>query len=211
MFDGITSKFKVARHKIAGGKVEYPTKTTINLASVEVESALSTPVTVGLFAVCMVAILLFAKFGVVDLLTASSKASGELSSAQSTLTELQSANSTYAKLKEQLESYSAPGMTNDEKTYANREHALLVASSVSNLGSQLVSVSLSGNTMLIQIEDSNLDTVSKTVQKLNNLKWVESATPNTAQTNEDSNKVTSTITVQLTPATGSGSTSSSEE
>lgn len=211
MFDGLTSKFKQARHKLSGGKVEYPSKRTINLACVEVDSSLSTSATVAIFVVCMVVIIAFAKFGVVDLLAASSKASGELSTAQSQLTELQSANATYSKLKGELESYSSPGMTDEEKTYANREHALLVASSVSNLGSQLVSVSLSGNTMQIQIEDSSLNTVSKTVEKLSKLKWVESVTPNSAQSQEDSNKITSTITVQLTPAAGSSNATGSEE
>ncbi len=210
MFDGITGKLKTAGHALSKGNVEYPTKTTINLACVEKESSFRPATALLLAVVLVVIVLLFAKFAVVDLLSASSKANSELSLLQTQLTELQEANSDYSDLKQELESYSAPGMTDDEKTYSNREHALMLASAVSGLGSQLVSISLSGNIMQVQIENSSLDTVSSIVEKLSKYKWVESVHPNNAQTDPETNKVTSTITINLTPATQSASSQGEE-
>lgn len=201
MFDGLTEKFKQANHKLSSGKIEYPSKTSINLAidNDQPEAAPPVATAIGIIIVIIV-VLFFAKFCVVDLLNESNAASAKASSMQSQLTELQIANSDYADVKKQLDSYSAPGMTEDETSYANREHALAIASAVSSLSSQLDSVSLNGNTMQIQMVNTNLATVSRTVDKISKNKWVKSVLPNTAQNDEGSKSITATITVELTPS-----------
>lgn len=201
MFDGITEKFKQANHKLSSGKIEYPSKTTINFA-VDTDQAEATPpvaTAIGVVIVLIVAVF-FAKFCVVDLLNESSAASAKASTMQAQLSQLQASNADYADIKKQLDSYSALGMTEDESAYANREHALAVASMVSSLSSQLDSVSLNGNTMQIQMVNTSLATVSATVTKISKSKWVQSVLPNTAQNDDNSKNITATITVELVPS-----------
>ena len=200
MFDAITGKFKAASRKLSAAKPEYPSKTTINLAQVEEETTASTPVTIVVFVIAMVVILAFAKFGVVDMLARANEATSEVSALQAQISELQASNADYTKLKEQLDRYNAPGMTDDETTYANRDHAIKVVEAVSGLGSQLQSISMSGNTLQIQMVDTNLSTVSDVVAKIKKIKWVDTVQPNTAANTEDSKKITATITVGLVPA-----------
>lgn len=201
MFDGITEKFKQANHKLSSGKIEYPTKTTINFA-VDNDQAEATPPVAAAIGVVVVLIIVvfFAKFCVIDLLNESNAASAKASTMQAQLSQLQASNADYADIKRQLDSYSAPGMTEDEGSYANREHALAVASMVSNLSSQLDSVSLNGNTMQIQMVNTNLATVSATVTKISKSKWVQSVLPNTAQNDDGAKNITATITVELVPS-----------
>ena len=142
------------------------------------------------------------------MLARANQAQSEVSALQAQITELQESSKDYAELKAELERYSAPGMTEDEATYANREHAIAVADAVSGLGSQLQSISMSGNTLQIQMVDTNLATVSDVVAKIRKVKWVESVQPNTAANTEDSKKITATITVGLVPAAGGNASSS---
>lgn len=209
MFDAVTSKFRALSHKLSAANPVYPTKTSINLAQVEEETTAPTPVVVTVFVIAMVGILAFAKFGVVDMLARASEATGEVAALQSQIAELQDASKDYAELKAELERYSAPGMTEDEATYANREHAIEVAEAVAGLGSQLQSISMTGNTLQIQMVDTNLATVSDVVAKIKKIKWVASVQPNTAANTEDSKKITATITVGLVPAATAGTDSSS--
>lgn len=200
MFDSITSKVKAASRKLSNAKPEYPSKTVINLACVEQETATSTPVTIAAFVVVMVLVLVFAKFGVVDMLSAANDATSEVSSLQAQISQLEGSKAEYAQLKKELDGYNAPGMTEEESTYANRDHALKVADAVSGLGSQLQSISMTGNTLQIQLVDTNLATVSDAVAKIKKFKWVESVQPNTAANTEESKKITATISVSLVPA-----------
>lgn len=212
MFDSITSKFKAASRKLSNAKPEYPSKTTINLACVEEETTVSAPVAAAAFVVVMVLVLVFAKFAVVDMLSAANDATSEVSSLQSQISQLEGSKAEYAQLKKELDGYNAPGMTDEESTYANRDHALKVADAVSGLGSQLESISMTGNTLQIQLVDTNLAIVSDAVAKIKKFKWVESVQPNTAANTEDSKKITATISVSLVPAaivsSDSGSASS---
>lgn len=210
MFDSVTSKFRALGHKLSAAKPVYPSKTTMNLAQVEEETTTSTPVVVTVFVIAMIAILAFAKFGVVDMLARANQAQSEVSALQAQIAELQESSKDYAELKAELDRYSAPGMTEDEATYANREHAIAVADAVSGLGSQLQSISMSGNTLQIQMVDTDLATVSDVVAKIRKVKWVESVQPNTAANTEDSKKITATITVGLVPAAG-GSTANGSD
>ncbi len=212
MFDSLTAKAKTLTRKVSSGNVEYPTKTTINLVVTDEETAPATPVTVVAFAVVMVLIILFAKFGVVDMLSAASSASSQVSSLQSQVAQLQETNSQYSSLKEELEQYAIPGANEEEATFASREQALKVAQTVSGLGGQLQSVTLSGNTVQIQLGNTTLGTVTEVVDKINTYDWVQSAQPNTAGNSDDSKKVTATITVELVPsAAGQASSDSAQD
>lgn len=200
MFDSITGKAKSLSRKVSNAKPEYPTKTVINLAQVDDELTTPAPVAIGSFAVVLVLVILFAKFGVVDMLGAASSANNEVSSLQGQVTQLQQANASYDALKEELDKYAVPGATEEESSFASREQALEVAQAVSGLGGQLESISLSGNTLQIQLGDTTLSTVTDVVAKIKKNKWVQSAQPNTAGNSEDSKKVTATITVELVPS-----------
>lgn len=206
MFDSAQEKIKALTHKVnANKKVEYPSKTTINLVEVAQDNAASKSQRNVIVLAVVLFVLVFVKFGMVDPLMEANSETAKVASLQSELTGLQQQNADYAKIKQQLDKYSAPGMNEDEQTYANRTHALAVADSVSGLGKQLESVSLTGNTLKIQLVDTNLTTVSDVVAKIKKNKWVESVLPNTAANTEDSSLVTATITVQMIPAAGTTS------
>lgn len=210
MFDAAQEKIKALTHKVnANKKVEYPSKTTINLVEVVQDGAASKSQRNIIVLAVVLLVLVFVKFGMIDPLMEANNETAKVASLQSELTVLQQQNTDYAKIKQQLDKYSAPGMNEDEQTYANRTHALAVADSVSGLGKQLDSVSLTGNTLKIQLVDTNLTTVSDVVSKVKKNKWVESVLPNTAANTEDSSLVTATITVQLIPAAGTGTTDGS--
>ena len=211
MFDSITGKFKSISHKVSASKQEYPSKTTINLVQVEEEQTASAPVTVGAFAVVLILVILFAKLGVVDMLTAASDATSQVTQLQTEIAQLEQTNSQYASLKEELDKYAIPGATEDESTYASREQALKVAQIVSGLGGQLQGVTLSGNTVQVQLGNTTLSTVTDVVAKINKYDWVQSAQPNTAGNSDDSKKVTATITVELVPSAASQSSSSASQ
>lgn len=212
MFDAAQGKIKALTHKVnANKKVEYPSKTTINLVEVAQDGATSKSRRNIIVLVVVLLALVFVKFGMIDPLVEANSETAKVASLQSELTVLQQQNTDYAKIKKQLDKYSAPGMNEDEQTYANRTHALAVADSVSGLGKQLDSVSLTGNTLKIQLVDTNLTTVSDVVAKVKKNKWVESVLPNTAANTEDSSLVTATITVQLIPAAGTGASDGSAD
>ncbi|MDO5334709.1 MAG: hypothetical protein Q4F23_01330 [Coriobacteriia bacterium] len=208
MFDAAQDKLRAAKRKLtANKKPEYPSKTTINLAHVEVERSMSATSRAVLLGLVALLLLVFLKFGVFDLISEANEVTDQAADLQAQLAELEESNADYQKIKAQLEKYSAPGMTAEEETFANRAHALAVADAVSGLGKQLESVSLTGNTLQIKLVDTNLSTVSDVVSKIKKVKWVTSVLPNTAANTEESQNITAAITVELVPSPSSSAAS----
>lgn len=189
-------------------KPVYPTKTSINLVTCNQQ-----PRNVGrnlaLFAVAMVGVLLFAKFGVVDVIGAASTASGKVATAQAQLTELQAANADFADLQEQYAAFAVNNLTDEEKVLADRGQVLaLLANTVAN-SADLQSVQISGNTVQLQFANTSLDDVSRVVASLENEELVAGVSMSTAKTDKNDD-VVSTVTIALKGTYGSGEQESGE-
>lgn len=192
----------------------YPTKTTINLASCN-QPPRNNVRAVILFAVAIVAIAVFAKFGVVDVLSSAANASSKTAGAQAQLDQLTASNADYATLQEQYSTYVVNTLSAEEMALANRETILgLIQSTVANIA-DLQSVNISGNTVSLQFINTSLDDVSRVVGSLENNELVAGVSMSTAKTNKNDD-VVSTVTITLkglgneTDASAANSTQASE-
>lgn len=189
-------------------KPVYPTKTSINLVTCN-QQPRNVGRNLGLFALAMVGVLLFAKFGVVDVIGAASAASGKVATAQTQLTELQAANADFADLQEQYAAFAVNNLTDEEKVLADRGQVLaLLANTVAN-SADLQSVQISGNTVQLQFANTSLDDVSRVVASLENEELVAGVSMSTAKTDKNDD-VVSTVTIALKGTYGSGEQESDE-
>lgn len=176
-------------------KPVYPTKTSINLVTCN-QQPRNVGRNLGLFALAMVGVLLFAKFGVVDFIGAASAASGKVAAAQAQLTELQAANADFQELQEQYAAFAVNNLTDEEKVLADRGEVLaLLANTVAN-SADLQSVQISGNTVQLQFANTSLDDVSRVVASLENEELVAGVSMSTAKTDKNDD-VVSTVTIAL--------------
>ncbi|WP_080800929.1 hypothetical protein [Arabiibacter massiliensis] len=176
-------------------KPVYPTKTSINLVTSN-----QPPRNVGrnaaLFAVAMVAVLLFAKFGVVDVMAAAQAATGKVASAQAELSALQADNADFADLEERYAAFAVNSLTDEERVLADRGEVLDLLSSTVAGAADLQSVRIAGNTVELQFANTSLDDVSRVVASLEDEEAVATVSMSTAKTDKNDD-VVSTVTIIL--------------
>ena len=178
-----------------GKKPVYPTKTTINLMECD-RGGKNTPRNLVVFAIALVAIAAFAKFGVVDVMAASSEGNARVASAQVQLSALEQSNANYAELQERYALYAANSLSDEEKALVDRGVVLdLLQNFVANVA-DLQAVSISGNTMLLQFANVSLEDASRVVASLESSDQVANVSMSTAKTGRN-DEVISTITVTL--------------
>ena len=178
-----------------GKKPVYPTKTTINLMECD-RGGKNTPRNLVVFAIALVAIAAFAKFGVVDVMAASSEGNARVASAQAQLSALEQSNANYAELQERYALYAANSLSDEEKALVDRGVVLdLLQNFVANVA-DLQAVSISGNTMLLQFANVSLEDASRVVASLESSDQVANVSMSTAKTGRN-DEVISTITVTL--------------
>lgn len=183
-------------------KVVYPTKTTINLVKQEATHG-SIATQVGLFAIALVLIGVFAKFAVIDPLASGMDSSAEVAAAQAQLDELQAANENYAALNEKYARYVVTGLTEEESNLANRNAVLdLIRSNLMSVG-YLFSVKVVGNTVTATCLGADLTEVSRLVERLEADSRVSHVTVSTAQ-GKDNAATSATIEVTLKGALDDG-------
>lgn len=176
-------------------KAVYPTKNTINLVACD-EKPVRTKRDIIIFVVAMVAVLLFAKFGVVDVMGSAMSASSKVASAQAQLTALQQGNADYSKLQEQYATYTVNSLSDDEKSLTDRAAILnLLQDSVAS-SANLKSVTISANTVLLQFSNTSLQDVSNVVDSLDKNPLVSNVAMSTAKTDKNDD-VVSTVTITL--------------
>lgn len=196
-------------------KPVYPTKTTINLLTVD-HAAQSRGRDIALFVVALVLIAAFAKFGVADVLSDAAASAGKLSDAQAQLSQLEAGNADYALLQDEYAAYTKTGMTEEEQTYADRSDVLAVLQDTVENAASLQMVTVKGNAVSLQFTSTTLDDASNVVAALEDNPLVQSVSMSTARTDKN-NDVVSTVTVILvgsgtgsvagTASTGTNSTS----
>lgn len=176
-------------------KPVYPTKTSINLVTSN-QPPRNVGRNVALFALAMVGVLAFAKFGVVDVMAAAQSATGKVASAQAELSALQAANADFADLEEQYAAFAVNSLTEEERGLADRGEVLDLLSSTVAGAADLQSVSISGNTVQLQFSNTSLDDVSRVVATLEDEELVAAVSMSTAKTDKYDD-VVSTVTIML--------------
>lgn len=177
----------------------YPTKSTINLVTCD-QKPVKTQRNIIVFAIAVVAIALFAKFGVIDVMAQASASAGRLASAQSQLSQLEANNANYNELRQQYETYVINSLSDEEKSLVDRGAVLnLLQSTVANIA-DLQTVSISGNEVQLQFVNTSLEDTSKVVASLENNQLVSAVALSTAKTDKNDD-VVSTVTITLKSAT----------
>ena len=157
----------------------------------------------GLFAITLVLIGVFAKFAVIDPLASGMDSSAEVAAAQAQLDELQAANENYAALNEKYARYVVTGLTEEEANLANRNAVLdLIRSNLMSVG-YLSSVKVVGNTVTATCLGAELTEVSRLVERLEADSRVSHVTVSTAQ-GKDNAATSATIEVTLKGALDDG-------
>lgn len=175
-------------------KPVYPTKTTINLA--EDDQRGNNTRSFVLFVVALVAIALFAKFAVIDVMGAANASLAKVTTAQSQLSALEEANADYPELQERYAAFAVNSLSDEERALADRGAILeLLQGTVANMA-ELQSVSVTGNTLMLQFANTSLEDVSRVVASLESSDLVANVSMSTAKTDRN-DEVVSTITVTL--------------
>ncbi|MDJ1649918.1 MULTISPECIES: hypothetical protein [Gordonibacter] len=175
-------------------KPVYPTKTTINLA--EDDQRGNNTRSLVLFVVALIAIALFAKFAVIDVMGAANASLAKVATAQSQLSALEEANADYPELQERYAAFAVNSLSDEERALADRGAILeLLQGTVANMA-ELQSVSVTGNTLMLQFANTSLEDVSRVVASLESSDLVANVSMSTAKTDRN-DEVVSTITVTL--------------
>ena len=171
-------KQEVSLSALKRGKAPaYPVKTSINLVDTQQQRG-NLLAQLGLFAIALVLIGVFAKFAVVDPLAASAASSNEVSAAQARLDVLAAENADYAELNAQYDRYVVPN---------------LLQQKVMGVG-HLSSLRMEKNTATVTCLGADLNEVSALVESLESDQRVAHVTVSTAQGENDSS---TSATIQI--------------
>ena len=187
-------KPEVSLSALTRGKAPaYPVKTSINLVDTQQQRG-NLLAQLGLFAIALVLIGVFAKFAVVDPLAASAASSNEVSAAQARLDVLAAENADYAELNAQYDRYVVPGLSEEEQNLVDRDVVLnLLQQKVMGVG-HLSSLRMEKNTATVTCLGADLNEVSALVESLESDQRVAHVTVSTAQGENDSS---TSATIQI--------------
>ncbi|MEA5142988.1 MAG: hypothetical protein VB023_05340 [Oscillibacter sp.] len=164
-------------------KMKYPTKTTMNLAVRETNDNSPSRV-VPVFAVLVLAVALFVKFGVMDRYAALNKAQASLAASESRLTEMNQLVTGYDRVASEYHRYSGDYLTDAQKQLVDRLNLLdLLQTRMAGVAT-LKSVSIVDNDMVVEISASSLKQVSDLRLALLQEAKVQSVTVYTATTGQ---------------------------
>lgn len=184
----------------------YPTKQTINLVTCNENTRNSTR-SIVVFAIALIAIALFTKFGIVDVMSAASTSTGNLAAAQTQLNKLEESNANYAQLQNTYSEYAINGLSDEEKSLADRAAIFsLLQNSVAS-SANLQSVSISRNTVKLQFSNTSLDDLSHVVSSIETNSIVSNVSVSTAKTDKNDD-VVSTVVITLKAASTNDTSSS---
>ena len=200
---GKNISFTGLRKKAGKAKVEYPSKTYMNLAvqdakSIDIRRTLLT----GILLIAVVAA--FAKFGVFDILDNVNKKSGELSQRAMVLSNLESQLVDYDAVLEEYNLYESARMVSNAGDVPAVDVLALVDDYISP-SAQVSSINLQGNTLALNLSGVSLDSTGSLVSTLYQQPIVGNVRVATASNNdagEDNNTVAMTITLQAPKEVG---------
>ena len=174
-------------------KIEYPTKTTINLMNAAALRG-NTRFNVMLFVVFLIVLIIFAKFAVVDPLSLGMQSNAEVQAAKEQLAALEAENHSYTDLSAQYSRYVVTGLTEEEINRADRTELIDLLRTTVLGTTHLSSVKVVGNTVTILCVGITLQDASSLVQSLEQDSRIAHVTVSTAAGGAGSE---SSATIQL--------------
>jgi len=179
--------------------LQYPTKTTLNLALKDY--TMNSPRNVlPIFLVLLVVIGAFTKFAVIDRLAEVSAARAGLADAQTRLLAAETANADYASLAAEYDIYTYNGLTEEETKAVDRMEALDLLEQQLMAAARVSVVSVSGNIMSARISGVTLQGLSELMRDLNTHSMVSGVSVSTAgtQSGEAAGDMLAAVTITIT-------------
>ena len=177
-------------------KDEFPSKTYMNLMVSEKKS-FDLRSNIPLIVVLLIIVVLVMKFGVFDFYARVDAKQAELNAHQQTLNSLNAELTNYNTVLEEYEGYESMSITSSGLRVDALEALNLVDRFVAP-SARVVSISLVGNTLTLNLTDISLDGVGKLASTLYEQDMVANVSVSTAATQETASKdVTAAITITL--------------
>lgn len=177
-------------------KDEFPSKTYMNLMVSEKKS-FDLRSNIPLIVVLLIIVVLVMKFGVFDFYARVDAKQAELNAHQQTLNSLNGELTNYNTVLEEYEGYESMSITSSGLRVDALEALNLVDRFVAP-SARVVSISLVGNTLTLNLTDISLDGVGKLASTLYEQDMVANVSVSTAATQETASKdVTAAITITL--------------
>ena len=177
-------------------KDEFPSKTYMNLMVSEKKS-FDLRSNIPLIVVLLIIVVLVMKFGVFDFYARVDAKQAELNAHQQTLNSLNAELTNYNTVLEEYEGYESMIITSSGLRVDALEALNLVDRFVAP-SARVVSISLVGNTLTLNLTDISLDGVGKLASTLYEQDMVANVSVSTAATQETASKdVTAAITITL--------------
>jgi len=150
--------------KAKGGKPKYPEKSYINL--VQKEKKGNNALAIGLFVLFMIALAVFVKFAVLDRLNKIAVLEANYNKTLAQLNAVREANGSYDEVKANYDSVTDWYMTEEEKAEVDKSNVFRMLEDDLMPYVGLASVQISGKTITIQTDVTNLQTVSMFLNRL---------------------------------------------
>lgn len=181
-------------------KEEYPSKTYMNLA-VSDKKPLDLRGNIPMIIVLLVIVALVLKFGVFDFYARVDAKKSELNTHQQTLIAMNTELVNYNAVLEEYEGYESMSITSGGLR-VNALDALALVDRFVAPSARVVSISLAGNTITLNLTDISLDGVGKLVSTLYEQEVVANVSVSTAATQETTSAdVTAALTITLVSET----------
>ena len=179
-----------------GGKNKYPEKTYINL--VQDENKGKNTKALIYFGIYLIFLALFVKFAVLDQLDKVNAAEAQYNRVLSQVTEIKQKNSEYAAVKAQYDEVTDWYMSEEEKLEVDKSNVFRMLEDDIMPYVGLSSVQISGKTIVVQTNVTNLQTVSAFLSKLQNDPrngYVSVTTAAAKKKENEKNDVTATVVI----------------
>ncbi|HAM15957.1 MAG TPA: hypothetical protein DCP91_08910 [Eggerthellaceae bacterium] len=196
--------FSGLKNRPAKQKTEYPSKTYMNLMvvdkrTIDVRKAVPTAI------ILAIVVALVVKFGILDFYGRVDAKHAELASQQQSLNALRSELTNYDAVLEEYEGYESISAS-EEGLSVDAVEALGLVDRYVAPSARVASISLSGDTMSLNLADVTLDGVGQLVSVLYEQAIVKNVSVSTAATQQTASPgVVATMTITLAPADEGGS------
>ena len=168
---------------MAMNKNTYPSKKTINLCIKE-KPAIDPLKALPLILLVLIAVAAFGKFAVLDRLNAMTAAQARVNEAARNFNMLAEEYKSYEGVEEEYEHYSVGWMAEDEKNLVERTKMLDLINDEVLPSAKVTNIGFTGNTISVQLKNTNLSDVSALVELLNKRDDVEKVAVYTANVDE---------------------------
>lgn len=188
----------IPKGKAKKAKTEYPSKNYMNLV-VDDKKSFDTSISLPKVIILVVVVALIMKFGIFDFYARVAEKQAELNTQRTELNVMKNELASYNEVLAEYEGYASMSITG-EGLQVDALDALALVDRYIAPSARVVSLSLSGNTLSLNLTDISLDGVGALVSTLYGQSMVENVSVSTAATQQTATAdVTVAMTITLTP------------